>query len=382
MKNSRFFNRNEENLKEYTMKRVQITTDEIGLVVKNNAVIRVLKSGKYWLGFGEKLEKYTTTHPFPSGRNVDVLLQLTGFRELVDIVEVGDTEICLVFLNGNFEKTLASGRHLFWKELRERRFQLEDITEIEIPASVNRQLLEKQSLGYYVRQYKIEPNEKALLFVDGVFVDILKSGTYCWWKNAKTIAISKADMRVLTLEVAGQEILSKDKAQIRINFTLQYQIVDIVKALLDNKEYEKQLYSLMQLTLRSYIGQMTLDELMERKTEIQGYILENTLPQAAGLGITLLTCGVKDVILPGDVRDIMNQVLIAEKRAQANSIMRREETASTRSLLNTAKLMEENSMLFKLKEMEYVEKIAEKINTISVSGNGQIVDQLKQLFVK
>jgi hypothetical protein len=67
------------------------------LVVKNNAVIRVLKSGNYWLGFGEKLEKYTTTHPFPSGRNVDVLLQLTGFRELVDIVEVGDTEICLVF---------------------------------------------------------------------------------------------------------------------------------------------------------------------------------------------------------------------------------------------------------------------------------------------
>ncbi len=100
------------------------------------------------------------------------------------------------------------------------------------------------------------------------------------------------------------------------------------------------------------------------------------------MGLTLLTCGVKDVILPGDVRDIMNQVLIAEKRAQANSIMRREETASTRSLLNTAKLMEENSMLFKLKEMEYVEKIAEKINTISVSGNGQIVDQLKQLFVK
>jgi hypothetical protein len=364
------------------MKRVQLTTDEIGLVVKNNAVIRVLKSGNYWLGFGEKLEKYTTTHPFPSGRNVDVLLQLTGFRELVDIVEVGDTEICLVFLNGNFEKTLASGRHVFWKELRERRFQLEDITEIEIPASVNRQLLEKQSLGYYVRQYKIEPNEKALLFVDGVFVDILKSGTYCWWKNAKTIAILKADMRVLTLEVVGQEILSKDKAQIRINFTLQYQIVDIVKALLDNKEYEKQLYSLMQLTLRSYIGQMTLDELMERKTEIQSYVLENTLPQVAGLGITLLTCGVKDVILPGDVRDIMNQVLIAEKRAQANSIMRREETASTRSLLNTAKLMEENSMLFKLKEMEYVEKIAEKINTISVSGNGQIVDQLKQLFVK
>lgn len=127
---------------------------------------------------------------------------------------------------------------------------------------------------------------------------------------------------------------------------------------------------------------MTLDELMDKKTEISTYILQNTMEYIAGLGLRLLTCGVKDIILPGDVRDIMNQVLIAEKRAQANIIMRREETASTRSLLNTAKLMEENVMLFKLKEMEYVEKIAERINNISISGNGQIVDQLKQLFVK
>ncbi len=73
--------------------------------------------------------------------------------------------------------------------------------------------------------------------------------------------------------------------------------------------------------------------------------------------------------------------MVAEKQAQANSIMRREETASTRSLLNTAKLMEENAMLWKLKEMEYVEKIAEKISSISVNGNSALADQLKQLFV-
>lgn len=77
----------------------------------------------------------------------------------------------------------------------------------------------------------------------------------------------------------------------------------------------------------------------------------------------------------------MNQVLVAEKKAQANIITRREETASTRSLLNTARLMEENAMLFKLKEMEYVEKIAEKISNISVAGSGDLVGQLKQIFV-
>ncbi|GLB54193.1 hypothetical protein NBRC110019_32340 [Neptunitalea chrysea] len=80
------------------------------------------------------------------------------------------------------------------------------------------------------------------------------------------------------------------------------------------------------------------------------------------------------------MKDIMNQVLIAQKQAQANVITRREETASTRSLLNTAKLMEENGMLYKLKEMEFVEKIAEKIGEITVSGNGNIAKQLMDVF--
>ena len=86
-------------------------------------------------------------------------------------------------------------------------------------------------------------------------------------------------------------------------------------------------------------------------------------------------------MLHHDMKDIMNQVLVAQKKAQANIITRREETASTRSLLNTAKLMENNEMLFKLKEMEYVEKIADKIGEITATGNGNVIQQLKEIFV-
>jgi len=56
----------------------------------------------------------------------------------------------------------------------------------------------------------------------------------------------------------------------------------------------------------------------------------------------------------------------AEKQAQANLIRRREETAATRSLLNTAKLMEDNPILIRLKELEALEKIAGKVEKISV----------------
>jgi len=86
-------------------------------------------------------------------------------------------------------------------------------------------------------------------------------------------------------------------------------------------------------------------------------VLETTKSEAIKLGVKVLNCGIRDIILTGEMKEIMNQVLIAQKKAQANSITRREETASTRSLLNTAKLMEDNEMLYKLKEMEYVEKI-------------------------
>ena len=76
----------------------------------------------------------------------------------------------------------------------------------------------------------------------------------------------------------------------------------------------------------------------------------------------------KDVILPGEMKEILNQVVQAEKAAQANVIKRREETAATRSLLNTAKLMEESPTLLRLKELETLEKVTEKIDKLTVFG--------------
>ena len=184
----------------------------------------------------------------------------------------------------------------------------------------------------------------------------------------------------MQMEISGQELLTKDKAGLRMNFYVKYQVEDVVKALVSNKDFEKQLYVLMQLALREFTGGLSLDELLEKKESISAYVNESSGAKVSSLGVTVTGSGIRDIILPGDMKEIMNQVLIAEKKAQANTIMRREETASTRSLLNTAKLMEENSMLFKLKEMEYVEKIAEKINSISLSGGSMVVDQLREIF--
>jgi regulator of protease activity HflC (stomatin/prohibitin superfamily) len=182
------------------------------------------------------------------------------------------------------------------------------------------------------------------------------------------------------MEIPGQEILTKDKAALRVNFNVKFKVKDATKALVENKDFEKQLYVAVQMALREFVGGLSLDELLERKESVSDFVLSEMKARAVVLGIEITDCGIKDIILPGEVKDIMNRVLIAQKQAQANIITRREETASTRSLLNTAKLMEDNEMLYKLKEMEYVEKIADKINSISVSGGGQVVNQLKEIF--
>ena len=90
--------------------------------------------------------------------------------------------------------------------------------------------------------------------------------------------------------------------------------------------------------------------------------------------------GIKDIILPGEIRQIMNAVLVAEKQAQANVITRREEVASTRSLLNTAKLMDENRTLYRLKELELIERICGNVGSINLSGSGDLLTQLTALL--
>ena len=363
------------------MKRVIINAYQIGLVFKKGAYLRMLKEGNYWLRTSRKVEIYEVTKPFTPAYELNILLRDKELAEALHLVEVKDHEIALQYENGLLKQVLTPGRYTYWKSVIEYKFVRIDLSKIDITEDIDRATLLSKQVTSYVRTSGVENYEKALLFVDGKYKTILGSGIYYWWKNNISINIGKVDTRQQQLEINGQEILTKDKAALRINAWAQYKVVDIEKALLRNKEYEKQLYVTFQLAIREYVGGLLFDEILDKKDQMVPFILEKVSAAAESLGISVTGFGIRDIILPGDVKEIMNQVLVAEKKAQANIIMRREETASTRSLLNTARLMEDNPMLFKLKEMEYVEKIAEKINSISVSGNGVLIDQLRQIFI-
>ncbi len=363
------------------MKKVKINAWQVGLVFKDGAYKRLLLTGNYWFWKNEQVYIYDITKQFTAPVELNILLQDKELAAILQVVEVKDTEIVLQYENGLLKQVLAAGRYAFWKSVVQNDFVRADISQVEIDTAIDRAVLVKAPVSNWVRNYEVQSYEKAVLFIDGKFVKQLDAGTYYWWKNSITIHVAKADMRQQQLEINGQEILTRDKAALRINAWSQYNVTDLEIAMVLNKEYDKQLYVALQLALREYIAGFGFDELLEKKEAIAPFILQSVKGKAEALGVAVNGFGIRDIILPGDMKEIMNQVLVAEKKAQANTIMRREETASTRSLLNTAKLMEENAMLWKLKEMEYVEKIADKISNISVGGNGQLLEQLKQILV-
>lgn len=362
------------------MKRVQIYAYKVGLVFRNGNFLKALNEGKYWVRWGDEVQIFNLNMPFVAPCELNVLLENKTLAERLNVIIVKDNELGFVYKEGIFQRVLTAGRYAYWKGIVKYDFPVFDLNELEVPTSIDKKILTKTVVYAFYRTHILASYETGLLFVDGKFVKELTAGTYRFWHNDKVISVLKTDLRTQQVELSGQEILTKDKAALRINFFAQYQVIDVEKALVETNNFSKQLYILIQLVLREYVGTLTLDELLAKKETVQGYVLKAIAEKAANLGVKITDCGIRDIILPGEVKDIMNQVLVAEKRAQANIITRREETASTRSLLNTAKLMESNEMLFKLKEMEYVEKIAEKINTISVSGGGQIVEQLKTIF--
>ncbi len=360
-------------------KKFTVKTGTIGLVYKNGIFKRALTEGQYWLKSQETVSEYLFSGQFMPNVDINILLKDKMIAGLIEQVSVPDMHIALYYENNNFKRILEPGIHAFWKTETKRKFELADLSKIEITEKINPNILQKLPSNY-VRIIKMNPSYKGLIYINGLLDKVLNEGVYYFWNNATPIVVISEDIRTQQLEISGQELLTKDKAAIRISFFIQYAVNDIVKALDKNKDFKQQLYVLIQLAMREFAGTLTLDEILEKKETVSEFVLDAVKSDADNLGVKITTAGVKDIILPGEIKTIMNQVLLATKQAQANIITRREETASMRSMLNTAKLMEENEMLFKLKEMEYIEKIADKINNLSLSGGGLVVEQLRELF--
>ncbi|RDZ26309.1 slipin family protein [Lysobacter silvisoli] len=365
-------------------KRVVVGDAERALIYRNRRFERVLAPGVHrvrtWGGQVD-VQLYDIAKPEYAGKDTEALVAALGPRleETFVLADLGVDEVGLVMKNGKLEDLLAPGtRKLYWKGLTRVEIVAQALAPgLEIDAGVTRRLRQVGLLDRIALAVTVPNESVALLYVDGKLARSLDAGSYAFWNLQKNVAVELVELRVQSVEVSGQELLTRDKVSLRVNLAASMRVTDPVAARSKLAKYNDYLYRELQYGLRKAVSAKTLDELLGDKASLDADIYGYVRDQVAGLGLEVLGVGVKDVILPGEMKEILNSVVQAEKAAQANVIRRREEANATRSLLNTAKLIEDSPLLLRLKELEALEKVTEKIDKLTVFGGLDGV--LKQL---
>ncbi|MDR2528673.1 MAG: hypothetical protein LBD04_06620 [Synergistaceae bacterium] len=371
----------DENFQKHIVK-VDVADGQIALHYVDGRYCGVLEKGgyAYWNTFHKHTFKIVSMLDDTSLKDIPLMAygKDENFQKHIVKVDVADGQIALHYVDGRYCGVLEKGGYAYWNTFHKHTFRiadmLDDASSKDIPLPILASLQNR-----LCTQVVVDDWQAVLLYIDGAFVRRLPSGRHFFWQNGRVISLVEYDMRTVQMEVLGQEILTLDKVGLRVNFVCQYRVIDPIQLHNEFQDYQKQLYVTLQLTLREIIGRLRLDEILELRNSIADKALD-LLREKKDFPLEFQSAGVKDIILPGEIRDIMNTVLVAEKKAQANVITRREEVASTRSLLNTARLMDENKTLYKLKELEYLEKICENVSSISVSSASGLLEQLSSIM--
>jgi len=296
-------------------------------------------------------------------------------------VRTGLDELALVSRDGRLHAVLTpEQRVVYWTDAGP--WTVERLTiadDLSVPAQTQKRLAGLGKLAG-VQTVDIPEGHVGLLFADGAFLRRLEPGAHMVWAVRRKPGVKVIDLRRQSLDVVGQELLTRDRVTLRVNLAADYQVVDPVRAATSVKDFAEALHRALQFAFRKSLGSKTLDEILADKVTAEAEAVDRVRTEMAALGVAVGEIAVKDVILPGEMRDILNKVVAAEKEAEANVIRRREETNATRSLLNTARVMAENPVMLRLKELEALSEIAGKVGRLTIhNGTGGLMNDLVKL---
>lgn len=221
----------------------------------------------------------------------------------------------------------------------------------------------------YLQQiYIIKEYERGLLYENGKFIRLLEPGRYAF-PRFKRIEVTTVSLRQMSEVVSGQDILSADRIEVRVSLIAQYSVTDPLLAINAVENYTEQLYQDLQLTLRDQVASRTVDELLQARAELAEALLNGVAPLALAYGVTLKRVGIRDIILPGTVRNIFLKEVTAEREGQADLIRARHEVAAARARANTARILSENPHVMRLKEIDALLELAGKHGNVILLPN-------------
>jgi regulator of protease activity HflC (stomatin/prohibitin superfamily) len=360
----------------------RIGQQEFGLLFRHGDFVRVLAPGRYRF-FGRLLgqiqvEVYDRESGAFDHGLIEILLGDETFRGLVDVYEIADDERGIVLVGGVVDQALLPGRYVFTKGVREREL-IRFVADGELVDHPKIEALLQSQANFLFQVMEVPARQVGLLFRNGADMKRLDSGRYVVLRDGNNYDLKLVDLREQFLEIAGQEILTADRVSLRLTAQADYRVVDVERSLAEVTEVKSAIYRAVQIALRAAVGERKLDELLGDKVALSVELEDAVKPRVEVHGVELTALAVRDIILPGDMKALLNQVVEAEKDAEANFIRRREETAATRSQLNTARLLADNPALLRMRELEELRKILLGVDAKFVFADGNLLDNLRGL---
>lgn len=364
-------------------KRIVIRSYEMGLKFRNGEFKQILSPGIHWI-----FDPFNRTHvpilskrdPWLADEQLDEIVRSGQLEGKAEVLDLKDNQRALVWIDGRFTCVLGAGLYAYWTGVRQVRVEIVNAREVRFEHADLKTIVRSAGAQYFLDVCKVERDCTGVLFIDGMYSAQLDPGLYAFWKDAADSRVVELDMRESQIDVCGQEIMTADKVTLRMNALVTYVIKDARRAVSASSDVRQSLYRDVQLALRGVIGTRELDSFLSGKDDVNRELEQSVREQASALGVEVRSVGIKDIILPGEMKDLMNRVTEAKKAAEANLIARREETAAMRSQANTAKLLADSPTLMRLRELEVLEKIASAGKMNIMLGEKGLADRVVNLL--
>ena len=338
-----------------------IRSFEVGLLFRDGEFVALLDPGTH-RRFDPMLRLSVTVasqrDPWLVHEKLDLIVRSGVLTGRAIVLDLKDNQRALVWIENRFSHVLPAGQYAYWTGQKDVRVEIVDARQVRFEhaqlKTIARSLLASRVLDIIT----VERDRAGVLFLDGQYVETLSPGLYAFWKGESDARVVDVDLREAMVDVSGQDIMTADKVTLRMNAVVTYRVADARRVVSRTEDVRQALYREVQLVLRAVVGARELDSFLSDKDAVAKNMEDDVRRRAAELGLELASVGIRDIILPGDMKELMNKVTEAKKAAEANLISRREETAAMRSQANTARVLSDNPLLMRLRELEVLERIA------------------------
>jgi regulator of protease activity HflC (stomatin/prohibitin superfamily) len=365
------------------IKRYKIRSYEMGLYFRDREFKGLLEPGTHWFLdplLRVRVEVVSQRTPWFTHEKLDSIVKSGALKERAEVLDLKDYERGLVWIEGRFSHVLPAGLYAYWTGQKSVRVEVIDTRSVRFEHADLKVIARSAMADRVLDVCTVGRDRVGVLFIEGSYVETLRPGLYAFWKGHSDARVVEVDTRETMVDVGGQDMMTSDKVTLRVNAVVVYRIADARKAVMATDDVRQALYRETQFALRAIVGARELDAFLADKDVVSSELASAVRGRALELGLEVASVGIRDVILPGEMKDLMNKVTEAKKAAEANLITRREETAAVRSQANTARLLAENPALMRLRELEVLEKIVASGDLKIVVGEKGLADRIVNLI--